>query len=258
MKITILGCGNSLGVPSIGCDCAVCTSINPKNKRLRVSVLIEINGINIVVDTSPDFRQQMLRTNIKKIDAVLYTHDHADHMNGIDDLRQFNALQKDVIPIYSNTEIINAIKQRFAYVFLPKTAEKGLFRPSLEAHIIETAPVHEFTVSGIKVTAFEQQHGKATTLGYRIGDFAYSTDTNGLSEAAFAALKGIKCWVVDCLRYTPSYSHSHLEMTLEWIRRVQPERAILTHMAHELDYEKLQKELPDGVFAGFDGMEVEV
>ncbi len=258
MKITVLGCGHSLGVPVIGCDCAVCLSDNQKNKRLRVSVLIEINGMNIVIDTSPDFRQQMLRTNIKKIDAVLYTHDHADHIHGLDDLRQFNVLQKDVIPVFTNGEIMASIQKRFSYAFLPKPTENAMFRPSLIANILPDAPIHEFMVGNIKVTAFEQKHGKSSTLGYRIGDFAYSTDVNMLPESAFEALKGVKCWVVDCLRYTPSYSHSHLELTLEWIKRVKPERAILTHMAHEFDYDKLSKELPAGILVGFDGMVLEI
>lgn len=258
MKITVLGCGHSLGVPVIGCDCAVCLSDNPKNKRLRVSVLLEINGINIVIDTSPDFRQQMLRANIRKIDAVLYTHDHADHIHGLDDLRQFNVLQKDVIPVFSNSEIMASIQKRFSYAFLPKPTENAMFRPSLTANILPDVPIHEFMAEDIKVTAFEQKHGKSSTLGYRIGDFAYSTDVNMLPESAFDALKGVKCWVVDCLRYTPSYSHSHLELTLEWIKRVKPERAILTHMAHEFDYDKLSSELPAGIFAGFDSMVLEI
>jgi len=258
MRVTILGCGHSLGVPVIGCQCAVCRSDNPKNKRLRVSVLIEINGMNIIIDTSPDFRQQMLRTNIKKIDAVLYTHDHADHMHGLDDLRQFNALQNDVIPVYGNEVIMASIQKRFSYAFLPKPTENAMFRPSLTPNILPNTDEYSFNIGHIEVIAFNQQHGKSSTTGYRIGDFAYSTDINILPEAALTTLSGVKCWIVDCLRYTPSYSHSHLELTLEWINKIKPERAILTHMAHEFDYDKLSGELPAGVFAGFDGMVLEV
>ncbi|MEQ1789150.1 MAG: MBL fold metallo-hydrolase [Rickettsiales bacterium] len=258
MKITVLGCGHSLGVPVIGCDCAVCTSKNPKNKRLRVSVFIEINGMNIIIDTSPDFRQQMLLENINKLDAVLYTHDHADHTHGLDDLRQFNVLQGDVIPVYSNAEILASLQKRFAYAFLPKPVENAMFRPSLVSNILPDVENHEFMIGDTKIIAFKQQHGKNSTLGYRIGDFAYSTDVNVLSEAAFQALDGVKYWVVDCLRYTPSYSHSHLERTLEWVERVKPEQAILTHMAHEFDYDTLSAELPTGVFAGYDGMVLEI
>jgi phosphoribosyl 1,2-cyclic phosphate phosphodiesterase len=258
MKITILGCGHSLGVPVIGCECTVCTSNNPKNKRSRVSVLIEMGGINIVIDTSPDFRQQILLTNIKKIDAVLYTHDHADHTHGLDDLRQFNVLQKDVIPVYSNTEILESIQKRFSYAFLPKPTENAIFRPSLIANALPDLPIHEFMIGNTKIIAFEQQHGKNSTLGYRIGDFAYSTDVNVLSEAAFDALAGVKYWIVDCLRYTPSYSHSHLSQTLQWKSHVNPSQTILTHMAHEFDYDTLSKELPTGVLVGYDGMVIEI
>jgi phosphoribosyl 1,2-cyclic phosphate phosphodiesterase len=258
MKVTILGCGHSLGVPVIGCECAVCTSKNPKNKRLRVSVLVQVNEKNIVIDTSPDFRQQMLSCNINRLDAVLYTHDHADHTHGIDDLRGFNILQGDVIPVYSNSEIIESLKRRFSYVFLPKPVENAMFRPSLSANILPDVPIYEFMMGETKIIAFVQQHGKSTTLGYRIGDFAYSTDVNVLSNSAFEALDGVKCWVVDCLRYTPSYSHSHLSHTLQWISQVNPQQAILTHMAHELEYDKLLSELPAGVFPAYDGMVIEI
>ena len=258
MKVTILGCGHSLGVPVIGCECSVCTSNNPKNKRLRVSVLIEINGMNIIIDTSPDFRQQILLTNIKKIDAVLYTHDHADHTHGLDDLRQFNVLQKDSIPVYSNTEILASIQKRFAYAFLPKPTENAMFRPSLTANTLPNVPIYEFMIGNTKIIAFEQQHGKSSTIGYRIGDFAYSTDVNVLSESAFEALSGVKYWVVDCLRYTPSYSHSHLSQTLQWKSHINPYQTILTHMAHEFDYDMLSKELPTDVLVGYDGMVIEI
>lgn len=258
MKITILGCGHSLGVPVIGCECAVCNSKNPKNRRLRVSVLVETGDNNIIIDTSPDFREQILSININRLDGVLYTHDHADHVHGIDDLRSFNILQKDVIPVYSNSQILESLQKRFAYTFLPKPTENAMFRPSLSANILPDVPIYEFMVDKTKVTAFEQQHGKSITLGYRIGDFAYSTDVNELSDSAFEALDGVKCWVVDCLRYTPSYSHSHLEATLEWIARVKPEQAILTHMAHEFDYDKLSGELPAGVYPAYDGMVIEI
>lgn len=258
MKITILGCGNSLGVPIIGCDCAVCSSPNPKNKRMRVSVAVEVDGLQLIIDTSPDFRQQILQAGIKKIDAVLYTHDHADHVHGIDDLRAFNFGSDNSIPIYGNEEAISSIKRRFAYGFTQKQAKNTIFCPNLEGIELKTAEITEFLVQNTKIIAFEQTHGKTKSTGYRIGNFAYSTDVNELSEKAFEALAGVEIWVVDCLRYELSYSHSYLEQTLGWIERVKPKTAILTHMAHEFDYEKLSKELPDGVFAGYDGMVVEI
>ncbi|MEZ5691221.1 MAG: MBL fold metallo-hydrolase [Rickettsiales bacterium] len=259
MKITVLGCGHSFGVPVIGCDCPVCNSDNPKNTRLRASIFIEINGVNIVVDTSPDFRQQMLSNNIKKIDAVLYTHDHADHTHGVDDLRQFNALQGEAIPIYADAYTIDSLKSKIPYAFLPKpTTSDVLFRPTLTPHTLPDLPVHEFEVKGVKITVFQQKHGKFTSFGYRIGNFAYSTDVNVLPESAFEALAGVDYWLVDCLRYTPSYSHSNLENTLKWIERVKPKHAILTHLAHEFDYDILSSEVPSGIVVAYDGMVINV
>jgi phosphoribosyl 1,2-cyclic phosphate phosphodiesterase len=257
MKITILGCGSSGGVPLIGCSCAVCTSRNPKNNRTRVSLYIEINDIKLLVDTSPDLRQQALREGIKRVDAVLYTHDHADHTHGIDDLRSFNYLANASIPLYGDVHTMRALTQRYAYAFGP-APEKIWMKPSLTAHNLSSAAIHEFNVKNTRITAFEQLHGKFKTLGYRIGDFAYSTDTNELPATAFEALRGVKVWVVDCLRYTPSPVHANLEKSLEWIGRVKPEKAILTHMAHELDYEKLSKELPAGIEPAYDGMVIEL
>lgn len=262
MKITILGCGNSLGVPVVGCECAVCTSDNPRNKRLRVSAAVEIGDKRLIIDTSTDFRQQMLRAGIKKIDAVLYTHDHADHVHGIDDLRAFNFGTERPIPIYGSAATIDTLKQRFAYAFVPPK-QNIIFCPNLEGKAIAPQEMEEkqyadFYIENIKITAFEQGHGKFKSTGYRIGDFAYSTDVDELPEVAFSVLSGVKCWVVDCLRYTKSYSHANLEKTLEWIARVRPETAVFTHMAHDFDYDKLSSELPSGVFVGYDGMVLEL
>lgn len=257
MRVTMLGCGSSIGVPVIGCDCQVCTSTNPKNKRTRVSIFIEINGVNLLIDTSPDLRQQALRHNIRKIDAVLYTHDHADHTNGLDDLRSFNMITGEAIQVYGDAATLELIKQRFPYAFLPM-AEKIWYRPYIIANELPVAPIHNFEISGISITLFEQLHGKVKTLGYRIGNFAYSTDTDGLDESAFAALQGVDVWIVDCLRYTKSYTHSHLERTLGWIDRVKPRLSILTHMAHEFDYDTLASELPKKIVPGYDGLVIEI
>lgn len=257
MRVTILGCGGSAGVPVIGCDCKVCRSENPKNKRMRVSVLVETGGVNLLLDTSPDLRQQALRHDMRRVDAVLYTHDHADHTQGLDDMRSFNYLADAAIPVYGDAATIGHVQQRFPYAFLPKP-EKIWYRPSLSPHILPDAAVHEFNVADISVRSFQQQHGKAKTLGYRIGNFAYSTDTDVLPESAFQALEGVEVWVVDCLRYTASFSHSHVSNTLEWIARVKPKLAILTHMAHDLEYDTLAAELPAGVVPGYDGMVVEL
>lgn len=253
MRVTMLGCGSSGGVPLIGCDCAVCTSKNPKNKRLRVSVLVETGAKNILIDTSPDLRQQALRHNIRRIDAVLYTHDHADHTHGLDDLRSFNYLSGDSLPLYGDAHTMEGVKRRFPYAFLPKP-ENVWYRPSLTTNILPDAETYDFTVYGVSVKLFRQSHGRTHTLGYRIGDFAYSTDAKDLPESAFEALAGVKLWIVDCLRYRESPGHSTLEKTLGWVSRVNPGLAVLTHMAHDLDYDVLCKELPSGVVPGYDGL----
>ena len=257
MRVTMLGCGHSGGVPLIGCDCAICTSKNPKNTRKRVSILIEVNNINILVDTSPDLHQQALDNNIRRIDAVLYTHDHADHTHGIDELRSFNYLSGKEIPVFSNESTLNLLKQRFSYVFKEKP-ENLWFRPCLMPHVISGGEVANFGVLGVPVTAFRQGHGKGETLGFRIGDFAYSTDVDFIPETSFEALAGVKFWIVDCLRYTKSYSHSNLEQTLQWIARVKPERAVLTHMSHEVDYDELKAQLPPHIEPGYDGLTLDI
>jgi len=254
MRVTILGCGSSGGVPLIGCKCAVCTSDNPKNKRTRVSLYIEINDLKLLVDTSPDLRQQALTEGIKRVDAVLYTHDHADHTHGIDDLRSFNYLANNAIPLYGDSHTMESLKQRYAYAFGPKP-QKIWYKPSFTAHHLS---IGENIIKGAKITVFEQLHGNSKTLGLRIGDFAYSTDTNDLPESAFEALKGVKTWVVDCLRYSHSPAHANLETALKWIGRVKPTRVVLTHMAHELDYDTLRKELPAGAEPAYDGMVLEL
>jgi phosphoribosyl 1,2-cyclic phosphate phosphodiesterase len=257
MKVTILGCGSSSGVPVIGCDCEVCQSNNPKNKRLRVSILIEVDGKRLLVDTSPDLRQQALDNKINYVDAILYTHEHADHVHGIDDIRSFNYHKNESLPVYADPRTMEALKKRFGYIFQPKP-EKIWYRASVTPHVLTDEPIQHFSAEGVAVTAFMQTHGRTTSLGYRIGNFAYSTDTDQMPETAFEALQGIDTWVVDCLRYTPSMTHSTVERTLGWIKRAKPRRAILTHMGHELDYSRLLAELPEGVVPGYDGMVIEL
>ncbi len=254
MKVTILGCGSSAGVPLVGCSCDVCTSDTPKNKRSRVSVFIEFNGKNLLIDTSPDLRQQALDNDIKRVDAILYTHDHADHTHGIDDLRSFNHLKGDSLPIYCNKTTYNSLLKRFEYAF--KEKPDIWYRPSLRANILDEGAIQHLNVEGVEITAFEQTHGKTITLGFRIGNFAYSTDVNALPDTAFDTLKSLDVWVVDCLRHTTSPTHANLEMTLNWLERVRPKRAILTHMGHEMDYDSLINLLPNGVEPAYDGMEI--
>ena len=253
MRVTILGCGSSTGVPNIGCDCAVCLSSNPRNKRTRASIFIETVQANFLIDSSPDLREQVLRHNIRKVDAVLYTHDHADHANGIDDLRSFNYLSNQALPVYGDAHTMNSLTSRFPYIFKEKMGQ-AWYKPLLINNILADISIQDINISGVSIKVFEQIHGKITSLGYRFGKFAYSTDTNFLPEEAFEALAGVETWIVDCLHYKETYSHSHLEQTLRWIARVKPKLAILTHMNHHLDYDTLCAELPAGIVPAYDGM----
>ncbi len=255
MNITILGCGSSTGVPVIGCRCAVCTSANPKNTRTRASILWTLdNGKRILVDTSPDLREQALRHDLTTVDSIIMTHAHADHCHGMDEVRSFNYHRDDYIDYYANAATMADIKARFAYVFREHHRSHGWYKPCLIPHEV-TAGTHK--ICGEDVTLFNQQHGKGTTLGIRIGNAAYTTDANALDEAAFDALEGIEVWVVDCLRLTPAPTHAHLDITLEWIERVEPKRAILTHMAHEIDYDEVSAMLPEHIVLAYDGMMID-
>lgn len=255
-KITILGCGASAGVPLIGCECPVCTSTDSRNKRTRVSILIEQHQQKLLVDTSPDLRQQCLANGIRTIDAVLFTHAHADHCHGIDDLRPLNYHRGDVIPTYGDAVAMEEIIPRFSYAFKPPIPEYGWFRPALVPHIVDAQQMDPIHIGEMRVQLFPQTHGRLTTLGVRVGNFAYSTDVNHLPEESFEKLKGLDVWLVDCLRYEVSPTHAHLDLTLEWIRRMKPKRAILTHMSHDFDYEKFRRSLPNGVEPAYDGMVV--
>lgn len=257
MRVTILGCGSSGGSPLVGCGCSVCKSTNPKNRRLRASIWVEIDNVSFLIDASPDLRQQALCAGIKKVDALLFTHSHADHVHGIDEMRSFNYIKDDSIPAYGDAVTMVELKERFPYIFQPKP-EKVWFRPSLEPHIFPDLPVQEVNIQGIPITLIEQRHGKIRTIGYRFGNLAYCTDVDVFPDASLEALSGLDVWIIDCLRYRESYSHSTLETTLRWIEAVKPKQAILTHMAHDFDYDRLLEELPPGVVPAYDGMVIEL
>ncbi|MDX1975141.1 MAG: MBL fold metallo-hydrolase [Rickettsiales bacterium] len=257
MRVTILGCGSSAGVPKIGCQCEVCQSDNPKNYRTRVSLWVETGGKSLLIDSSPDLREQALRENITQLDAVLYTHEHADHIMGIDDLRSFNWLAKKAIDIYGDQRTIEALKSRFPYIFRGDNTEYRWYAPTLNPHILE-ASTSQFSAAGIDISYFNQGHGRITSLGFRIGNMAYSTDTDYLSDETLAQLQGLDLWIVDCLRYDPSPSHANLEMTLGWIEKTKPKLAVLTHMAHDMGYEELLTRLPEGVIPAYDGWSMQL
>jgi len=256
MKVTILGCGSSSGVPVVGCHCAVCTSNDPKNNRTRVSVLVEDKETAILVDTSPDCRQQLLKAKVDRLDAVIWTHDHADHTHGIDEIRSISYVTNTALPGYADPVTLAALRSRFGYVFTEEGVALRPFVPNVLPREIPPA----LTIGSIAISSFTQLHGEGRepTLGRRFGNFAYSTDVKELPEEAFAALKGVDTWVVDCLTEQPTPAHSHLEQTLSWIARVKPRRAILTHMNHQVDYQTWKAKLPPGVEPGYDGMVLDI
>ena len=256
MKITILGCGASGGVPLVGCHCEVCDSKHPYNKRLRSSIIVEVKKTKLLIDSSPDLRQQMMNSGYDFADAVLYTHGHADHTHGIDDLRAFNYHRNAPLPIYGTQEFMDEFRTRFLYAFGIKPAWAGWTRPNLAPNVIEE--YGEFKFSDMTVQHFLQYHGKGKTIGYRIGNFAYSPDVNNFPDQSLQLLESLDVWLVDCLRREPAPTHAHLEMTLEWIERLKPKRAILTHMSHDLDYEWLGSILPPNVEAAYDGMVIDL
>lgn len=254
MKVTVLGCGTSGGVPQVGLGWGDCDPAEPKNRRKRCSVLVECGNTTILIDTSPDCREQLLDVDVSRIDAVLYTHAHADHCHGIDEMRWVCVARGQALPVYSNAETIQQLEERFPYCFAPLSpgANGYIYKPLLDARIVEEGKV--FRVKNLEIVPFEQDHGHSTTLGFRIGSFAYSTDVVNLDDAAFDALEGVDTWVVDALQLTAHPTHAHLDKTLSWIERVQPRHAVLTHMNTRMDYNSIKQSLPDGVEPGYDGL----
>lgn len=253
MKVTVLGCGTSGGVPLIGNDWGACDPTDPRNRRTRVSILVEEGDTTLLVDTSPDMRQQLLDCNLKSLSAVLYTHAHADHAHGIDDLRSVNWLIQKPIDVYADDKTLKELQERFAYVFHGSSVPGAFYKPGVTPHVINGS----FQIGNIQITPFAQDHGYVTSLGYRFNDFAYSTDAHLLDGAAFNTLNGIKTWIVDCVREKPHPTHSHLEQTLSWIERIKPEKAYLTHMNNSMDYTKIAAKLPAGVWPAHDGLVIE-
>ncbi len=254
MRVTILGCGASTGVPAIGPNWGDCDPLDPRNRRRRASVLVERGEVAILIDTSPDLREQLIDARVRRLDAVVMTHAHADHLHGLDDIRQLNRLMKAAIPLWADAKTLAEIRRRFGYALEPPPEPGNFYRPTLEAHEITDA----FAIKGVAIVPFVQGHGYSTTLGFRIGKMAYSTDVTELDDNAFAVIAGIELWIVDCMRRTPHSTHSHLDKTLAWIARVRPRRAILTHMDQSLDYAQLAAELPEGVEPGRDGLAIEL
>lgn len=253
MKVTFLGTGTSQGIPVIACPCEVCQSTNPKDKRLRTSVLIEVDGKNFVVDTGPDFRQQMLRENVTKMDAVLMTHEHKDHIAGMDDVRAFNFIQRKDMEVYASERVQTAIKREFYYAF---EAVKYPGVPQIKLETITNAP---FEVEGVEVIPIEVMHYKLPVFGFRIKDFTYITDANYIAEEEKEKIKGSKVLVVNALRKESHISHFTLDQALELIDELKPERAYLTHLSHQMGlHDEVEKALPEGVFVAYDTLKISI
>ena len=251
MKVTFLGTGTSQGIPLIGCKCLVCSSSDPKDKRLRVSVLIETGNNHFVIDTGPDFRQQMLRENVTKIDAVLFTHEHKDHIAGLDDIRAYNYILNRKMDIYASENVQNALKREFAYIF-DETQYPGI--PQLNLHTIENTP---FKINEINIIPIRAYHFKMPVFGFRIGDFTYITDANLIPEKEKEKIKGSKVIVINALRREPHISHFTLQQAVELMHELKPEKAYFTHISHQLGlHEAVNKELPGFIELAYDGLEI--
>ena len=261
---TILGCGSSGGVPRIGNDWGICDPQEPRNRRRRCSLLIEgwTEGVEqptrILIDTGCDLREQLLDAQVDRVDAVFYTHEHADHTHGIDDLRVLALHNRKRVEVYFSAETSERLHEAFGYCFVSPSGSD--YPPILNAHIISAGDA--LTVDGpggtIDITAFVQEHGNISSLGFRVADFAYCCDLSGFPEQSLAAISGLSVWIIDALRPTPHPSHLSLPETLQWIERMAPQQAVLTNMHIDLDYRITERETPANVTPAFDGMQIDV
>jgi phosphoribosyl 1,2-cyclic phosphate phosphodiesterase len=252
MKLTVLGCGTSFGVPRIGNHWGACDPAEPRNRRRRVSILVEHEATRILVDTSPDLREQLLEAGVERLDAVIWTHDHADHCHGIDDLRAVFHARGGPVPGLARAEALATLRARFGYAF----QGKGGYPAVVDGMVLPD----EAAFGPIRVRVVDQPHGAVTSAGLRFdaggNSIAYSTDCNELTDDMAKLFEGVDVWVVDALRRRPHPTHPHLEQTLRWVDAVRPGRAILTHMDNSMDYRSLLAELPPGVEPGYDGLEI--
>lgn len=251
MKVTFLGTGTSQGIPIIGCKCCVCSSLDYRDKRLRTSIHIEIKGKSFIIDSGPDFRQQVLREKIETLDALIFTHEHKDHTAGLDDVRGFNFLQKKNLPVYGTKRVLNQLKKEFEYAFA-EIKYPGV--PLIDLFEIQN---ETFSIDDIKFIPIEVLHHKLPVMGYRIDDFTYITDVNYISEKELEKTKGSKVLVLSALQKTPHISHYTLEQALEVIEIIKPEQAYLTHLSHNMGlHAEVEKELPSNVKIAYDGLKI--
>jgi phosphoribosyl 1,2-cyclic phosphate phosphodiesterase len=253
LKVTFLGTGTSQGVPVIGCQCAVCQSIDFRDKRLRSSVFVETETTHFVIDTGPDFRQQMLRERINRLDAVVFTHEHKDHTAGMDDIRSFNFLQKRDMPVYAREKVIQQLKQEFSYVF-NDLKYPGV--PRVAVHVIENQP---FTINNTTVVPIEVLHYKLPVFGFRVEDFTYITDANFIPPAEKEKILGSKILVLNALQIDSHVSHFTLSEAINLVEEIQPEQAYFTHISHKMgQHAEISQKLPDNVFLAYDGLKLSI
>jgi phosphoribosyl 1,2-cyclic phosphate phosphodiesterase len=250
LEVIVLGCGSSAGTPVIGCHCPTCSSDDKRNQRTRASTLISANGVNFLIDTGPDLRQQALRENIERVDAVLYTHPHSDHLNGIDDLRAYCYQQRGVVPLFGNAFTLDSIQQRFPYAFFPPSQYWD--KPVLSANVVEQA----FEFQGVKVTPIPVMHGTWPIYGYRIGNVAYITDVSAIPDSSRHLLQGLDLLLLDSLRRVPHPTHFSFEQAVVEAQRIGAQQTLLIHMTHELSYQDMTAALPDNIAPAYDGLRI--
>lgn len=252
VELTVLGSGTSLGVPTIGCRCRVCTSPNPRDKRTRPSLLLRYNSRAVVIDTGPDFRFQAIRANLDRLDAVLYTHAHADHVLGLDDIRPFNFQEGRAVPLYGNRPAIEGVRRIFQYIFDGNYPYGGAAQ--VQDHVI-TGPTELF---GLEFVPIQVLHGRLEVLGFRFGPAAYLTDYNEIPESSAKLLRGVEVLFLDALRHAAHPTHMTVAQALEQVEKIKPKQAFLTHIAHDLGHEETNSTLPEHVRLCYDGMRLEI